>query len=311
MWFGDLVTMNWWNGIWLNEAFATFMEVKASESFRPEWDVWTTFGLARAAAFDTDALRSTRPIEYEVVTAADAEGMFDILTYEKGASVVRMLEQYLGEEAFRAGIAEYLRRHAYGTTETTDLWDALEEVTGEPVRRIMDSWIFRGGHPVVRVEHDRRRPVRLGPGPGQLRRRPMATSSGRSRWCCRWAADGASPTRQRLLLEPATSVDTAGPPKFVQANVGGAGFYRVELDRELRIALLDHGDPDPLERFVLLDDTWTGFVAGRVPLVDAADTARPARAGRVRPVGLATTVRGGSRAGSTGRTGSSRHAPRG
>ncbi|MDQ2678997.1 MAG: M1 family metallopeptidase, partial [Actinomycetota bacterium] len=151
MWFGDLVTMKWWNGIWLNEAFATFMEVMASDSFRPEWDVWTSFGLARAAAFDTDALRSTRPIEYEVVTAADSEGMFDILTYEKGASVVRMLEQYLGAEPFRAGISAYLHRHAYGCTETTDLWDALEEVTGEPVRRIMDNWIFRGGHPAVEV----------------------------------------------------------------------------------------------------------------------------------------------------------------
>src|SRR5690606_36916217 len=75
----------------------------------------------------------------------------DILTYEKGASVVRMLEQYLGAEQFRAGISAYLHRHAYGCTETTDLWDALEEVTGEPVRRIMDNWIFRGGHPAVEV----------------------------------------------------------------------------------------------------------------------------------------------------------------
>lgn len=181
-----------------------------------------------------------------------------------------MLEQYLGEEAFRAGIAAYLRRHAYGTTETTDLWDALEEVTGEPVRRIMDSWIFRGGHPVVRVEHDGDT-LRLDQGPASYDGTdgdeqwpiPMVLSVG---------TDGASPTRQRLLLDPATSVDAAGPPKFVQANVGGAGFYRVELDRDLRIALLDHGDPDPLERFVLLDDTWTGFIAGRVPLVDAADT---------------------------------------
>ncbi len=267
MWFGDLVTMSWWNGIWLNEAFATFMEVMASDSFRPDWDVWTTFGLARAAAFDTDALRSTRPIEYEVVTAADAEGMFDILTYEKGASVVRMLEQYLGAEPFRAGIAAYLRRHAYGTTETTDLWDALEDVTGEPVRRIMDSWIFRGGHPVVLVERDgddvHLDQVRAGfelPTGDERWPIPMVLSVG---------DDQTGATEQRLLLDDPTTVAGSGQATFVQANVGGAGFYRVELDAELRVALLDHGNPGALERFVLLDDTWTGFVAGRVPLDEA------------------------------------------
>src|SRR5688572_33421013 len=96
--------MKWWNGIWLNEAFATFMELKVTDSFRPDWERWVGFGLARSTAFDTDALQSTRPIEYPVVSPADAEGMFDVLTYEKGAAVVRMLEQYLGEDEFRAGI---------------------------------------------------------------------------------------------------------------------------------------------------------------------------------------------------------------
>lgn len=152
MWFGDLVTMKWWNGIWLNEAFATFMELMASDAFRPDWDVWTSFGLARTVAFDTDALHSTRPIEFKVDSPADAEAMFDILTYEKGASVVRMLEQYLGAETFRKGISSYLKSHAYSTTETSDLWDSLESVSGEPVRQMMETWIFQGGHPSVTVE---------------------------------------------------------------------------------------------------------------------------------------------------------------
>ncbi|MET0901737.1 MAG: M1 family metallopeptidase, partial [Acidimicrobiales bacterium] len=151
MWFGDLVTMKWWNGIWLNEAFATFMELKVTDAFRPEWERWVSFGLGRSTAFDTDALQSTRPIEYPVVSPADAEGMFDVLTYEKGAAVVRMLEQYLGDAEFRAGIRKYMANHQYGNTETTDLWDAIEEASGEPVRRIMDSWIFQGGHPIVGV----------------------------------------------------------------------------------------------------------------------------------------------------------------
>ncbi|MEZ5341935.1 MAG: M1 family metallopeptidase [Acidimicrobiales bacterium] len=147
MWFGDLVTMKWWNGLWLNEAFATFMEMRCTDAFRPEWHRWVDFSLSRTAAFKTDALSTTRPIEFDVVSPEDAEGMFDILTYEKGAAVVRMLEQHLGEDRFRAGIRRYIREHAYANAETTDLWDAIEAETGEPVRRIMDSWIFQGGFP--------------------------------------------------------------------------------------------------------------------------------------------------------------------
>ena len=96
MWFGDLVTMKWWNGIWLNEAFATFMELTANEHFRPEWQVWTAFGTSKAAALATDGLRNTRPVEFPVGRPEEAEAMFDVLTYQKGGAVLRMLEQYLG-----------------------------------------------------------------------------------------------------------------------------------------------------------------------------------------------------------------------
>lgn len=271
MWFGDLVTMSWWNGIWLNEAFATFMEIKASDSFRPDWDVWTTFGLARAAAFDTDSLHETRPIEYEVVTAADAEGMFDILTYEKGASVVRMLEQYLGEDVFRRGISTYLQRHAFGNTETTDLWDALEEVSGEPVRHIMDSWIYRGGYPLVEVT--------TSPTGFSLDQRRAAFGEGESPDDSAWpvpmvlsasADSGRRGVDERLLFEDPTTFDLGAPAALVQANVGGAGFYRVQLDAGLRNALIQAPTTTALERFVLIDDTWFAFVAGRIGVVEAA-----------------------------------------
>ena len=157
MWFGDLVTMKWWNGLWLNEAFATFMEMRCTDAFRPEWNRWTNFGLSRSAAFGTDSLSTTRPIEYEVVSPTDAEGMFDVLTYEKGAAVVRMLEQYLGVDRFRAGIRRYMRKHQFDNADTPDLWDALEEETGEPVREIMDSWIYQGGYPQILASRKSRR----------------------------------------------------------------------------------------------------------------------------------------------------------
>ncbi len=149
MWFGDLVTMRWWNGIWLNEAFATFMELIACNAYRPDWDRWTLFGLERSAAFETDSLASTRPVEYPVLSPSDCEGMFDVLTYQKGGALLRMLEQFLGEQPFQSGVSHYLNKHAYGNTETNDLWDAIEETTHQPVRRMMDSWIWQPGYPLV------------------------------------------------------------------------------------------------------------------------------------------------------------------
>src|SRR5579883_3665148 len=152
MWFGDLVTMQWWNGLWLKEAFATFMEMLAVDDFRPDWELWTSFAISRAGAMLIDGLRSTRSIEYPVISPDDAQGMYDVLTYEQGAAVLRMLQQYLGPENFRRGINNYLTKHKWANAETTDLWDALEESTEEPVRAIADSWIFQPGYPLISVE---------------------------------------------------------------------------------------------------------------------------------------------------------------
>jgi puromycin-sensitive aminopeptidase len=270
MWFGDLVTMKWWNGIWLNEAFATFMEMTCTDAFRPEWRRWVDFGLSRSAAFDTDALASTRPIEYPVVSPADADGMFDVLTYEKGASVVRMLEQYLGAERFRAGIRRYMARHQYGNTETSDLWDALEAETGEPVRRIAESWIFQGGFPEVTVS--------AGPVGGvtlaqqRFRFRP-ADGAGTDDVGERWAvpvvlehrpAGGGEPATRRALLEgPTLAVDVGGDGGAVNANAGAHGFYRVRYTGALRDALLGGLDAlSPLERYTVIDDAWASVLAG-------------------------------------------------
>ena len=151
MWFGDLVTMKWWNGIWLNEAFATFMEVLAVDAYEPEWQRWVSFGVEREAAMAVDGLHSTRPVEFPVGRPEEAEGMFDVLTYQKGGSVLRMLEQFIGPDVFREGIHDYLVTHAYSNTETADLWNALERSSGRPVATIMDTWINQGGYPLMTV----------------------------------------------------------------------------------------------------------------------------------------------------------------
>jgi puromycin-sensitive aminopeptidase len=283
MWFGDLVTMKWWNGIWLNEAFATFMEMTCTDAFRPDWQRWVDFGLSRSAAFDTDALVATRPIEYPVVSPADADGMFDVLTYEKGASVVRMLEQHVGPDRFRDGIRRYMARHQYGNTETSDLWDALEAETGEPVRRIAESWIFQGGFPEVSVETgaDGTSTLRLvqrrfryagdggaeGAAGGGVHRPwsvPVAVESG----------GDAVATVDRVLLdgEP-LEIDRPAGTSWVNANAGAHGFYRVHYTDPLRAALLDHlGELTPLERYTLVDDAWASVLAAATPASSYVDT---------------------------------------
>ena len=150
MWFGDLVTMRWWNGIWLNEAFATL----DGTAVRRPLPARSGSGGCRSASSATrpwppTACTATRPVEYPVGPPEEAQGMFDVLTYQKGAGVLRMLERYLGAERFRDGVRQYLEAHRFGNTETADLWDAIEEASGEPVRDIMDSWILQGGFPLV------------------------------------------------------------------------------------------------------------------------------------------------------------------
>jgi puromycin-sensitive aminopeptidase len=255
MWFGDLVTMKWWNGIWLNEAFATFMEHLAADAYRSEWRVWYDFASSRAAALGIDALSTTRTVEYEVVTPEDAEGMFDVLTYQKGGSVLRMLERWLGADAFRAGVRHYLDRYQLSNTETTDLWDALEEATGQPARRIMDSWIFQPGYPVIT------------PSNGSLTQRRFSYEPTRTdeRWAvpvlARIHSGSNVETRSLLLDGDAVNLDV-DDDALVVLNAGGEGFYRVAYPAGWRARLVDSGVLSDLERFTLLDDVWASALAG-------------------------------------------------
>ena len=270
MWFGDLVTMKWWNGLWLNEAFATFMEMLAVDVWKPEWRRWDSFTVSRAAAMQVDGLKSTRPIEFPVEKPEEAAGMFDVLTYEKGASVLRMLEQFLGGEAFRDGIRLYLQRHQYGNAETTDLWDALEDSTTQPVRALMDSWIFQAGFPLVSVEWAPRG-IRL----SQRIFRYLQDGSDEDRT---WhvpiflRAGGKSGVVEKTILmtDREQVVELADDAEWVVVNAGGHGFYRVRYGSDLLAALKPcwHDRLSAVERFNLVNDTWTAALAGLAPLAD-------------------------------------------
>ncbi|KAI5235600.1 hypothetical protein E4T43_09144 [Aureobasidium subglaciale] len=154
-WFGNLVTMDFWDGLWLNEGFATWMSWYSCNEFYPEWKVWqgyVTDNLQSALALDS--LRSSHPIEVPVKRADEINQIFDAISYSKGSCVLRMVSKYLGEETFMEGVRRYLKKHAFGNTQTNDLWAALSDASGKDVEKIMDIWTKNVGFPVVSVTED-------------------------------------------------------------------------------------------------------------------------------------------------------------
>ncbi|MBI3635948.1 MAG: ERAP1-like C-terminal domain-containing protein, partial [Candidatus Rokubacteria bacterium] len=311
MWFGDLVTMTWWNGIWLNEAFATFMEMLAVDDWKPDWRRWTTFGVSRAAAFAVDGLWATRPIEFPVRAPREADAMFDVLTYEKGASVLRMLEQYLGPEVFRAGVREYLRAHTHENADTGDLWAALGHAASQPIPEIMDGWIFRPGYPLVSARRDgdtlvltqqRFTYLREAPGasaaqyPGEASEGPplrSTTAGGADQRTSPWRVpvqirigDGPQARVERVLLDGAEARVPLGGAAPALVNEGGHGFYRVRYTPDLLEPLLARVPRglEPIERFNLVGDAWAGVLAGLVPVTQYLDLATRFGADRDRNV---------------------------
>jgi len=278
MWFGDLVTMEWWNGIWLNEAFATFMATMCSDHFNADWGRWNQFSLERSMAFDVDSLANTRPIEFEVLSPVDAEGMFDLLTYEKGGSVLRMLEQYLGEEEFRDGIRFYLNKHQYKNTETNDLWDAIEHVTQQPARRIMDSWIFQRGYPMVSASvSDDGSTVTLEQDRFMYTEPETADETTWSVPVVLKVGSGPNVTEIRHLLEEKTSqVKLDSSADWVAVNAGGSGFFRARYSTDALSSLTDNmfEHLTSIERYGLVDDTWSSVLAGRTSTVEFLNFAR-------------------------------------
>lgn len=151
-WFGNLVTMDFWDGLWLNEGFATWMSWYSCNVFYPEWKVWQTYVIDNLqGALSLDSLRSSHPIEVPVKRADEINQIFDAISYSKGSSVLRMISKYLGEDVFLQGVRNYIKKHAYGNTETGDLWAALADASGKPVKSVMEIWTKNVGFPVISV----------------------------------------------------------------------------------------------------------------------------------------------------------------
>ena len=162
-WFGNLVTMDFWDGLWLNEGFATWMSWYSCNTFYPDWKIWQNFVIDDLqGALSLDSLRSSHPIEVPVKRADEVNQIFDAISYSKGSCVLRMISKYCGEKVFLEGIRRYIKKHAYGNTKTEDLWAALEDASGKPVQKVMDIWTKYVGYPVVTVtENDDKKSIHV------------------------------------------------------------------------------------------------------------------------------------------------------
>jgi len=281
-WFGDLVTMQWWDDVWLNEGFATWMEGKAVDAWKPEWnslldevsggDTGTTL-----TALNVDSLATTRAIEQPAETPDQITELFDGIAYGKTAAVLRMLEAYLGPESFRAGVNEYLKQHAYGNATADDFWSTLAKVSKKPVDTIMPTFVKQPGVPMLTVNTQcsgNSTTVSLAQQRYFFDR--AAFNAGRDQlWqvpvCMRTAQlEGKSEEKCELLTKKEDTFTLPGCPAWVLANAGGNGFYRSGYRPAAVRALAQDAESalTPLERIILLTDTWAAVRVGRQPVGD-------------------------------------------
>src|SRR4029077_5256700 len=238
MWFGDLVTMAWWDNLWLNEGFASWMGTKCTTHFNPQWEVWLRrsvprdptrrAGIAKEAAMEGDARSTTHPIQQPIATEAEANSAFDDITYKKGQSFLRMLESFLGEDVFREGIRRDMAAHIYSNTPTADYWEPLSEPSGKPVAEIAAGWTQQPGFPIVRVKREQGGSVSL----TQERFTVNFRNAPPLKWKIplTYAVVGETPAA-RLMTGKSDNIRNIFQGRALKLNVNGAGNYRVEYDQ--------------------------------------------------------------------------------
>jgi aminopeptidase N len=270
-WFGNLVTMQWWDDLWLNEGFATWMETRPLAASKPDWNLAVDEARASRAAIDTDSLRSTHALRTPVRTPAEIEELFDAITYQKGAAVVRMIEHYVGAGPFRDGVNAYLQAHAYGNATSEDFWKTIAAASGKPVDQILPTFINQPGVPVIGVSQ------LTCTGKGQTRATfsqerfllaapaaPAATAVWQVPACLKAGASDSSACL--VISEPRLTLDVAqGCVPWVFANAGAEGYYRTAYAPDMLRALAPHvGDAlTAPERLTLIVDEWALVGANR------------------------------------------------
>jgi len=275
-WFGDMVTMQWWDNVWLNEGFANWMENKPIEAWKPEWNMTQEVIGGTQDTLDLDAQHITRTIRAKADTPDEINEMFDGISYGKAGAVLLMVENYLGEETFRQGVHKYLAAHLYSNATAEDFWSAQTEVSHKPVDKIMDSFVSQAGEPlltfgsidgsVLPVEQQRFfLNAKNKPETAETWTIPVCfkilgnTSDGNS------GSDGNSSKEKCEILSASRQSLTSPPASFLFANAKGKGYYRTSYPDEIYRKLVQHAanDLSPEERLSLLGDTWALMQAGK------------------------------------------------
>jgi aminopeptidase N len=266
-WFGDLVTMQWWDDIWLNEGFANWMMSKPLKAWRPDWKVELDEVEDNSTAMNLDSLRATRPIRAKASTPAEIGELFDPIAYEKGAAVLRMLEQWVGEKAFQKGVNAYIDKFQYSNARAEDFWGTLAAVTGKPVDRVMATFVDQPGLPLVAID------LRCAPDGNRailsqeryFREPAQSKTAAPQLWqipiCLR---SSSGDTRCELLHERRKEVSFDSCPAWVMGNAGARGYYRSAISPAMVRTMAEKIETlSAAERMALLADEWALVLARR------------------------------------------------
>ncbi|XP_043289378.1 puromycin-sensitive aminopeptidase isoform X2 [Venturia canescens] len=263
-WFGNLVTMEWWTHLWLNEGYASFVEYLCVDHLFPEYDIWTQFVAdTHARALELDGLKNSHPIEVPVGHPSEIDEIFDDISYRKGASVIRMLHSWIGDNDFRKGMNLYLKRHSYANAETEQLWDALEEASQKPVRAVMTTWTKQQGFPILKVDLKQDNGNRVVSLSQSRFLSNGSTDTADSLWMIPISVSSSkAPTEivaQTVMSERATTLVIENEPvgSWIKVNPGTIGFYRTRYSPEaleLIVPAIRERTIPPLDRLGLLDD---------------------------------------------------------
>jgi aminopeptidase N len=290
-WFGDLVTMKWWDDIWLNEGFATWMETKPVAKWKPEWNYKLDEVSGTSGTLNTDSLANTRPIHQAAETPAQIQELFDGIAYGKAASVLRMLESYLGEETFRAGVNAYLKEHQYANSTADDFWDAQAKTSKKPVDKIMPTWVKQPGAPIVNVKAQcsgNSTSVTLAQQRYYIDRVKFDASNDQL-WqipvCLKGPASGDA-AKCEVMTKKEETFTLPGCSTWVLANAGATGYYRTGYQPDAVRALATDAETKltPAERITVQGDIWASVRVGREPVGDFLAFAQGLQSDRNRAV---------------------------
>jgi aminopeptidase N len=274
MWFGDLVTMAWWDNLWLNEGFASWMGTKSTARFNPHWEVWLRnnqprnptrrVGIAKEQAMESDARSTSHAIQQAITNEAEADSAFDDIAYQKGQSAIRMLESFLGEDVFRDGIRRYIAARKYSNSTTADLWNALADASGKPIGEVAAGWTERPGFPILKLRRDEGGKVSL--------RQERFTINQKNALPFEWKIPltytvSGRTAESRLMSEKTDELENIADDQPLKVNVNGAGYYRVQYDpRSWDLLLASVEQLNVEDRVNLAGDAWALVQADRAPL---------------------------------------------